>query len=132
MPIATSLCPDEVDHHADDPEDDADADADGGDADDEDILPWSSSVYFLVHFPQKQDINQLKWQAMKFVERGGTTRRNSGRCIFSKSLCQSFLLPHHEKLTRNNKEQPGTTKNNEERKETTRNNKEKGETTRNN
>ena len=79
MPIATSLCPDEVDHHADDPEDDADADADGGDADDEDILPWSSSVYFLVHFPQKQDINQLKWQAMKFVERGGTTRRNSGR-----------------------------------------------------
>ena len=108
MPIATSLCPDEVDHHADDPEDDADADADGGDADDEDILPWSSSVYFLVHFPQKQDINQLKWQAMKFVERGGTTRRNSGRCIFSKSLCQSFLLPHQEKqlrTTRNNKKQ---------------------------
>ena len=75
MPIATSLCPDEVDHHADDAEDDAHAnDEEAGD-----ILPWSSSVYLPVHFPQKQDINQLKWQAMKFVERGGTTRRNSGR-----------------------------------------------------
>ena len=57
MPIATSLCPDEVGHHADDEKV-------------EDILPWSSSVYFPVHFPQKQDINQLKWQAMKLVEIG--------------------------------------------------------------
>ena len=48
MPIATSLCPDEVGHHADDAEDDADAD----DEEVEDILPWSSSVYFPVHFPQ--------------------------------------------------------------------------------
>ena len=62
MPIATSLCPDEVGHHADDAEDDADAD--------DDILSWFSSVYFPVHFPQKQDINQLKWQAMKLVEIG--------------------------------------------------------------
>ena len=61
MPIATSLCPDEVGHHADDAEDDADADDD---------IPWSSSAYFPVHFPQKQDINQLKWQAMKLVEIG--------------------------------------------------------------
>ena len=66
MPIATSLCPDEVGHHADDAEDDADADDDKV----EDILSWSSSVYFPVHLPQKQDINQLKWQAMKLVEIG--------------------------------------------------------------
>ena len=34
------------------------------------------SMYLVAHFPQKQDINQFKWRAMKFVERGGTTRRN--------------------------------------------------------
>ena len=87
MPIATSLCPDEVGHHADDAEDDADADAD------DDILPWSSSVYFPVHFPQKQDINQFKWQGMKFVKRGGTMRRNSGRVHLSKITLQVISHP---------------------------------------
>ena len=66
MPIATSLCPDELDDGDDDEEEDEEA---------KDILPWSS-MYLVLHFPQKQDINQFKWRAMKFVERGGTTRRN--------------------------------------------------------
>ena len=69
LPIATSLCPDELD--------DGDEDAADEEEDEEakDILPWSS-MYLVLHFPQKQDINQFKWRAMKFVERGGTTRRN--------------------------------------------------------
>ena len=37
MPIATSLCPDEVDHHGNDAEDDADTD-------DEELKRWSSLV----------------------------------------------------------------------------------------
>ena len=81
MPIATSLCPDEVDHHDNDAEDDADAD-------DEELKRWSSLVrqqqYLPVHFPQKQDINQLKWQAVKLVEIGGT-RNNE-----EKLMCASF------------------------------------------
>ena len=74
LPIATSLCPDELD---DGDEDAADAVDDDEEEDEEakDILPWSS-MYLVLHFPQKQDINQFKWRAMKFVERGGTTRRN--------------------------------------------------------
>ena len=57
LPIATSLCPDEVDNHG---EEDTDA-AFAEDEEVEDVLPWSSDVYLPVHFPQKQDINQLKW-----------------------------------------------------------------------
>ena len=94
MPIATSLCPDEVDNHG---EEDADA-AFAEDEEVEDVLPWSSDVYLLVHFPQKQDINQFKWQGMKFVKRGGTMRRNSGRVHLYKITLQ-VISPQASQLS---------------------------------
>ena len=47
----------------------------------------------MAHFPQKQDINQFKWRAMKFVERGGTTRRNRPQCAGFENHSASSHLP---------------------------------------
>ena len=104
LPIATSLCPDELD---DCDEDALDAVDDDEDEEAKDILPWSS-MYLVLHFPQKQDINQFKWRAMKFVERG----RTSAVCIFSNHSSSHDTPPSSGEK---NKEQRGTTRNNEEK-----------------
>ena len=53
------------------------------------------SMYLVAHFPQKQDIYQFKWQAMKFVERGGTTRRNRPQCACFENHSASSHLPYN-------------------------------------
>ena len=53
------------------------------------------SMYLVAHFPQKQDINQFKWRAMKFVERGGTTRRNRPQCACFENHSASSHLPYN-------------------------------------
>ena len=53
------------------------------------------SMYLVAHFPQKQDINQFKWRAMKFVERGGTTRRNRPQCAGFENHSASSHLPYN-------------------------------------
>ena len=103
LPIATSLCPDETDNCGDEdqlalslflavlvfhPDIYSKEEARDG-------LSELRSMYLVAHFPQKQDIYQFKWQAMKFVERGGTTRRNRPQCACFENHSASSHLPYN-------------------------------------
>ena len=90
MPIATSLCPDELDNHG---EEDADA-VFAEDEEVEDSLPWSSVVYLpRSTFHRSKTLISLTRQGMKFVKRGGTMRRNSGRVHLFKITLQVIFPP---------------------------------------